>query len=155
MRAHRGHLGRMILGSALLGLFLAAFVAATLVPFQSEILFAGMIVAKPEQFAIILVVASVGNVLGSCLNYALGRGMVQLGLMQRFRIPEEALRRAEAWFRRWGVWSLLLSWLPLGDVLTVVAGTLRTPLWLFVTLVTVAKTGRYAVLGVLTLQLAG
>lgn len=145
----------MILGSALFGLFLAAFVAATLIPFQSEIIFAGMIVAEPERFGVILLVASVGNVLGSCLNYALGRGLMQLRVMERFRIPEEALRRAEAWFRRWGVWSLLLSWLPLGDVLTVVAGTLRTPFWLFAVLVTVAKTGRYVVLGLITLGFVG
>lgn len=145
----------MILGSALFGLFLAAFVAATLIPFQSEIIFAGMIVAEPERFGVILLVASVGNVLGSCLNYALGRGLMQLRVMERFRIPEEALRRAEAWFRRWGVWSLLLSWLPLGDVLTVVAGTLRTPFWLFAVLVSIAKTGRYVVLGLITLGFVG
>jgi membrane protein YqaA with SNARE-associated domain len=145
----------MILGSALFGLFLAAFVAATLIPFQSEIIFAGMIVAEPERFGVILLVASVGNVLGSCLNYALGRGLMQLRVMERFRIPEDALRRAEAWFRRWGVWSLLLSWLPLGDVLTVVAGTLRTPFWLFAVLVTIAKTGRYVVLGLITLGFVG
>lgn len=145
----------MILGSALFGLFLAAFVAATLIPFQSEIIFAGMIVAEPERFGVILMVASVGNVLGSCLNYALGRGLMQLRVMERFRIPEEALRRAEAWFRRWGVWSLLLSWLPLGDVLTVVAGTLRTPFWLFALLVSIAKTGRYLVLGLITLGFVG
>jgi membrane protein YqaA with SNARE-associated domain len=145
----------MILGSALFGLFLAAFVAATLVPFQSEIIFAGMIVAKPEQFAVILLVASIGNVLGSGLNYVLGRGLVQLRLLERFRIPEDALRRAEDWFRRWGVWSLLFSWLPLGDVLTVVAGTLRTPVWLFLLLVTIAKTGRYLVLGLITLGFVG
>ena len=145
----------MIFGSALFGLFLAAFVAATLIPFQSEIIFAGMIVAEPDRFGVILLVASVGNVLGSCLNYALGRGLMQLRVMERFRIPEEALRRAEAWFRRWGVWSLLLSWLPLGDVLTVVAGTLRTPFWLFAVLVTIAKTGRYVVLGLITLGFLG
>ncbi|MEZ5755721.1 MAG: YqaA family protein [Paracoccaceae bacterium] len=145
----------MILGSALLGLFLAAFVAATLVPFQSEILFAGMLVAQPERFGVILIVASVGNVLGSCLNYGLGRGLMRMPLPERIRVPEETLARAEAWFRRWGVWSLLLSWLPLGDVLTLVAGTLRTPLWLFVLLVTVAKTGRYLVLGLIVLGVFG
>jgi membrane protein YqaA with SNARE-associated domain len=75
--------------------------------------------------------------------------------MERFRIPEDALRRAEAWFRRWGVWSLLLSWLPLGDVLTVMAGTLRTPFWLFALLVSIAKTGRYVVLGLITLGFLG
>lgn len=145
----------MILGSALFGLFLAAFVAATLVPFQSEILFAGMLVAEPERFGVILLVASVGNVLGSCLNYALGRGLMRMPLPERLRVPEDTLARVESWFRRWGVWSLLLSWLPLGDVLTLVAGTLRTPLWLFVLLVTVAKTGRYLVLGLIVLGVFG
>ena len=44
------------------------------------------------------------------------------------------------------MWSLLLSWTPfLGDPLTVVAGLMRTPFWLFVTIVALAKTGRYAV----------
>ena len=83
----------MILGSALFGLFAAAFVAATLVPFQSEILFAGLIVAEPQAFWLILLVASVGNVLGSVLNYGLGRGLVAFRLLERFRIPEAALAR--------------------------------------------------------------
>lgn len=145
----------MIFGSALLGLFLAAFVAATPVPFQSEIIFGGMVVAEPERFWLILTVASVGNVLGSCVNYAIGRGLSVVSLPERFRISEAAMARAEGWFRRWGVWSLLLSWLPLGDVLTVVAGVLKTPVWLFVVLVTLAKTGRYLVLGLIVLGVIG
>ena len=145
----------MIFGSALLGLFLAAFVAATPVPFQSEIIFGGMVAAEPARFWLILAVASVGNTLGSCVNYALGRGLAGVALPARFRIPEAAMARAEAWFRRWGVWSLLLSWLPLGDVLTVVAGVLKTPVWLFVTLVALAKTGRYLVLGLIVLGVIG
>lgn len=145
----------MIFGSALLGLFLAAFVAATPVPFQSEIIFGGMVAAEPERFWLILTVASVGNVLGSCVNYAIGRGLAGVTLPQRFRIPEAAMNRAEGWFRRWGVWSLLLSWMPLGDVLTVVAGVLKTPVWLFAVLVTIAKTGRYLVLGLIVMGVIG
>lgn len=141
----------MIAGSALLGLFLAAFVAATPVPFQSEILFAAALVAEPESFAVILAVASVGNVLGSLLTYGLGRGLVSLRLPKRFEVPPQAMARAEGWFRRWGVWALLLSWAPLGDVLVLVSGALRTPVWLFLLLVGVAKTGRYLVLGLITL----
>lgn len=145
----------MVFGSALFGLFLAAFVAATPVPFQSEIIFGGMVAAEPERFWLILVVASIGNTLGSCVNYALGRGLAGMSLPERFRIPEPAMQRAEGWFRRWGVWSLLLSWMPLGDVLTVVAGVLRTPVWLFVALVSVAKTGRYLALGLVVLGVIG
>jgi len=145
----------MVFGSALFGLFLAAFIAATPVPFQSEIIFGGMLVAEPARFWVILAVASVGNTLGSCVNYTLGRGLAGMSIPERFRISEAAMQRAEAWFRRWGVWSLLLSWMPLGDVLTVVAGVLRTPVWLFVVLVALAKTGRYLVLGLIVTGFIG
>ena len=54
---------------------------------------------------------------------------------------------AEGWYRRYGRWSLLGAWLPVvGDPLTVVAGVLREPFWVFLALVTVAKGGRYLVL---------
>lgn len=145
----------MLFGSALFGLFVAAFVAATPVPFQSEIIFAGLLAADPAALWPILTVASVGNVLGSCVNYALGRGLARLPLPDRWRPSPATLARAEAWFGRWGVWSLLLSWMPLGDVLTVVAGTLRTPFWLFLLLVAVAKTGRYLVLALVVLGVIG
>ena len=149
----------MILATALLGLFAAAFVAATLVPFQSEVIFAGMVAARPDAVALIVLVASVGNTLGAFVNYAIGRGLLRLRqgsrLGGRLSIPDAALVRAQGWFARWGVWSLLLCWLPLGDVLTVVAGMARTPLWLFAALVAIAKTGRYVVLALLTLGLFG
>lgn len=149
----------MILGSALFGLFVAAFVAATLVPFQSEVIFAGLVATRADDVALILLVASVGNTLGAFVNYAIGRGLLRLREGSRFggrlSIPDEALARAQGWYARWGVWSLLLSWMPLGDVLTVVAGMARTPLWLFAALVAIAKTGRYVVLALLTLGLFG
>ena len=145
----------MLFGSALFGLFVAAFVAATPVPFQSEIIFAGLLAADPGAVWAILAVASGGNVLGSCVNYGLGRGLARFPLPARWRPTEATLARAEAWFQRWGRWSLLLSWLPLGDVLTVVAGTLRTPFWIFLALVAVAKTGRYLVLALIVLGVFG
>ncbi|WP_367166004.1 YqaA family protein, partial [Mesorhizobium sp.] len=66
-----------------------------------------------------------------------------------------ALDRATGWYRRYGRWSLLLSWMPIiGDPLTVVAGVLREPLWSFVAIVALAKISRYlavagAVLGLM------
>ena len=54
------------------------------------------------------------------------------------------MEKAQARFAKWGIWSLLLSWLPvIGDPLTFVAGVMRVPFWLFLLLVAVAKTGRY------------
>lgn len=131
---------------AILGLFFAAFLAATPVPFQSELVFLGLQAASWGVGTLVLV-ASVGNVLGSCVTYALGRGLGGLRDHPRFPIRPAQLARAEGWYGRWGFWSLLLSWAPGGDVLVAVAGLLRTPFPLFLILVAVAKTTRYAAVG--------
>ena len=128
---------------ALSGLFLAAFLAATPVPFQSEVVFLGLQAAGWPALTLVLA-ASAGNVLGSCVTYALGRGLGGLRDHPRFPIRPAQLARAEAWYARWGYWSLLISWAPGGDVLVAVAGLMRTPVLLFVLLVTLAKTLRYA-----------
>ena len=131
---------------SLLGLFAAAFGAATLLPFQSEIVFAAMQAAGTAPVWALLLVASVGNTLGSVVNYVMGRGIERFRHRRWFPVTETQLERAQAWYARWGVWSLLLSWAPFGDAITVVAGVLRTRWWVFLSLVALAKTGRYAVL---------
>jgi membrane protein YqaA with SNARE-associated domain len=135
---------------SLAGLFAAAFGAATLLPFQSEIVFVAVQLRGEAALWAILLVASVGNVLGSVVNYAIGRGVDRFKSGRWFPVGEVALARAQHWWHRWGVWTLLLSWAPMGDAFTVVAGMMRTPVWLFVLLVAVAKTGRYAVLAAAT-----
>jgi membrane protein YqaA with SNARE-associated domain len=130
---------------ALSGLFLAAFLAATPVPFNSELVFLGLLAGGWSAWSLVLV-ASVGNVLGSCVTYGLGRWLGHFRDHPRFPIRPAQLARAEAWFARWGLWSLLLSWAPGGDLLVAVAGLLRVPLPLFLALVTLAKTARYAAL---------
>lgn len=132
--------------AGLTGLFLAAFGAATVLPFQSEIVFAGMQAAGAAPVATLVIVASVGNTLGAVVNYVLGRGGARLA-HGRWRVAsEKQLARAEAIWARWGVWTLLLSWAPFGDAFTVIAGLMRTPVAVFLVLVTLAKTGRYIVL---------
>lgn len=128
------------------GLFLAAFGAATLLPFQSEVVFAAMQAAGTAPLAAMLVVASLGNTLGSVVNYWMGLGLERFRDRRWFPASARQMERAQAWYQRWGVWTLLLSWAPLGDAVTVVAGVMRTPFWLFLTLVALAKTGRYLVL---------
>ena len=76
----------------------------------------------------------------------MGRGIERFRHRRWFPVTETQLERAQAWYARWGVWSLLLSWAPFGDAITVVAGVLRTRWWVFLSLVALAKTGRYAVL---------
>ena len=133
------------------GLFMAAFTAATLLPAQSEILVVGLLLTDHPLW-LVLAVASVGNVLGSVVNWFLGRGIERLHTRRWFPVSPTALARAEGWYRHYGRWSLLLAWAPIiGDPLTIVAGVLRESFWVFLLLVSVAKTGRYLVLAAATL----
>ena len=86
------------------------------------------------------------------INWALGRFLLMFQARRWFPVSQDQLARAEAWYHRYGRWSLLGSWLPIvGDPLTVVAGVLREPIGPFLVLVTVAKFGRYLVLAMATL----
>ena len=132
------------------GLFAVAFLAATIFPAQSEIVLAAMLVAEHYPAWALVAVASVGNILGSIVNWFLGRFIARLEGSRWFPVNRGQVLQAEGWYRKWGRWSLLLSWAPfVGDPLTVVAGVLREPLPAFVVLVTVAKVGRYVVVAFL------
>lgn len=138
----------------LAALFFAAFLAATLVPAQSEAVLVALILQNSWPVWVLLAVASVGNVMGSALNWALGRFLSGYRDRRWFPVSDKRFDQAIGWYRRWGHWSLLGSWLPVvGDPLTCVAGVLREPFWRFLLLVGLAKTGRYAVLAAATLAL--
>ncbi|MBP9955838.1 YqaA family protein [Geopseudomonas guangdongensis] len=135
-----------------LGLFLAAFGAASLLPLQSEAVLVGLLLAESHPVAALLVVATAGNLLGSLLNWWLGRSLDRFRHRRWFPVGAAQLDRAQHWYRRYGRWSLLLSWLPVvGDPLTLVAGMLRESLWVFLLLVGLAKGLRYLALAALTL----
>lgn len=132
--------------SALGALFGAAFGAATILPFQSEFVFAAVQLGTDLPLALIILIASIGNTLGSVVNYVIGLFIESWQGSRWFPVSRRQMIRAERWYARWGVWTLLLSWAPFGDGFTVVAGVMRTNLWLFLALVAAAKTGRYIVL---------
>ena len=133
------------------GLFAAAFLAATILPAQSEAVFVGLLLSGRYDTAALLFWATAGNTLGAVVNYALGRLVERFRDRRWFPISSAAFDRAAGWYRRYGVWTLLLSWAPIGgDALTVAAGAARTPLPLFTALVLVAKGGRYLVLAWVT-----
>lgn len=136
------------------GLFLMALAAATILPMQSEAALIGLLVSGAYPVWLLVTVASLGNVLGSAINWLLGRGIERYSDRRWFPVTPAALDRAQRWYRRYGKWSLLLSWVPIvGDPLTVVAGVAREPFPVFLALVAVAKVGRYAVLTAATLGL--
>ena len=139
----------------LAGMFLAALVAATLIPAQSEAVLVALILQGEHPVWVLLVVATGGNVLGSVVNWGLGRFLSRFSDRHWFPVSQSQMDRATRWYARWGHWSLLGAWLPVvGDPLTLAAGVLREPLWRFVLIVTLAKGGRYVVLAWITVQLA-
>lgn len=132
------------------GLFMVALIAATIFPLQSEALLAGLLIAGKQPVWALIAVASVGNVIGSTINWILGRSIERFRNRRWFPIKARALDRAEGWYRKFGRWTLLLSWTPvIGDPLTMIAGVLREPLWSFLIIVSIAKTARYIVIAAL------
>ena len=125
----------------------SAFLAATLLPASSEAMLAGLVVAEAAPIALLLAVASGFNTAGSCVNWLLGRAAERLKDHHWFPVSGESLERAQVWYQRYGIWSLLASWVPIiGDPLTVAAGVMRTPFAVFLPMVALAKTARYAVI---------
>ena len=135
------------------GLFLIAFGAATILPLQSEWVVVGLLLDGIHPWEVVVLVASLGNILGSMVNWLLGRSFAHFQNRRWFPVNQKNMTRAEEWYHRYGRASLLLSWVPIiGDPLTIAAGVLREPLWSFALLVGLAKLGRYLALTAVTLN---
>jgi membrane protein YqaA with SNARE-associated domain len=133
--------------SAIAGLFASAFLAGSILPAQSEAVLAALLLQGFASPWLLVGVATLGNVGGAVLNYGLGRSAKRFRHRRWFPLSAAGWERSAVWFNRWGVATLLLSWLPIvGDGFTLLAGAARTPFPLFLVLVTLAKGGRYLVL---------
>ena len=129
-----------------LTMFASAFLAATIVPFASEITLAAALAAG-GAVPWLVVVATLGNTLGAIVNWVLGRYIERFRGRRWFPANARQLERAQAWFRRYGVWTLLLAWVPVvGEPLTVIAGAMRVRIVPFLILVATGKGLRYVVL---------
>ena len=132
-------------------IFISAFGAATILPFYSEIAVAAGLQQGADPWMVWLV-ASVGNTAGAVVNWLIGRYLLHFRERRWFPFKQDQLDQGQRWFNKYGVWTLLFAWLPVGgDALTLIAGVLRVPLWFFVLLVGIGKGLRYAVV-ILTLQ---
>jgi membrane protein YqaA with SNARE-associated domain len=106
-----------------------------------------MVALSEHSLITLFTVASVGNILGSLLNYGLGRYALRFGSRKWFPVSVDHLAKAQKWFTKWGNFSVLLAWVPIiGDPITVAAGVMKMNFALFTFLVTLSKTTRYAVL---------
>ena len=93
-------------------LFAAAFLSATILPFGSEAVLVGMLLAEQGPWWLLILAASLGNTLGSVANWFLGRFLARFEGRRWFPVRREGIARAEAWYHRYGRWTLLLSWVP-------------------------------------------
>ena len=122
--------------TGLWGLFISAFVSATILPGNSEIVMVAVLAKFPNLFWETIVVATIGNTMGGMTSYAVGR-----------IVPNKVERKALGWMRRYGAWSLLLSWVPvIGDALCVAAGWFRINPWLALVMLAIGKCARYLVI---------
>ena len=125
-------------------LFLSAFGAATLLPLQSEAVLVGLLAQTQYPVWLLIAVASLGNILGSCVNWWLGLKVEQYKNKKWFPVSEQKMLQAQGIYQKYGFWSLLLSWVPItGDPITLIAGLLKENFVRFLLMVSIAKIGRY------------
>ena len=130
-----------------LTIFFLSFLAATILPFSSEIGLASLLALDTYNNVLLLVLASCGNILGSCINWLLGNYSRRFENKKWFPFNKKNLLKASNWFERYGKWSLLLSWVPvIGDPITFIAGTMKTKFKTFILLVSISKISRYLVI---------
>jgi membrane protein YqaA with SNARE-associated domain len=136
----------LFLGHPLIWVFIIGFLSATLLPGGSEALVITQSCLGQPLLGLWLA-ASISNTLGSVVNWALGRYLLHFENRRLFPIKPQQRLKAEAYFQRWGYWSLLFAWLPVvGDPLTLVAGVLKVPWLPFLLLVALGKALRYGVI---------
>mgnify|MGYP006103470185 FL=1 len=125
-------------------LFIISFLAATILPLSSELTLAGLIATYNYNNLLLLIAASLGNILGSIVNWILGFYSRNLISKKWFLFKDEQIKRSSNWFNKFGKWSLLFAWVPIiGDPLTLAAGLLRVKFTEFLILVSIGKVFRY------------
>lgn len=128
-------------------LFLSSLIAATLFPAGSEAALLAICAKVDVAVWILLFVASVGNVLGACISYGLGAYMLHYQDRKWFPMKQDKVEKYKKFYEKWGVWSLLLAWVPIiGDPLTFLAGVFKAARLPFLIMVSIGKVGRYALL---------
>lgn len=143
----------MITTEIYIGLFLSSLLSATILPGQSEIALTSLIILNNHSLSFLVFIASLGNVLGSLLNWFIGCKLERFKKKKWFPVTELQLKKASNWYHKYGKWTLLLSWVPfVGDPITIVAGIFRISIMHFILIVSFAKTMRYVFIAFIALN---
>ena len=129
-----------------MGMLIAAFLAASILPFSSEAVMVGLQAAGLDPVALIAY-GTIGNVLGSMFNYTIGRLGKMEWIEKYLHVKKEDLDKAHKFMAGKGAWMGLLSVIPvIGDVITVALGLMRANVVIVVISVTISKLARYMLL---------
>lgn len=131
-------------------LFILSFLAATIIPIGSEWLLV-VLILNGKSVEMVVIVATIGNYLGASTTYLIGLWGSEFLTQKILRVKKSAQSRAENFYKKYGAWSLLLSWLPIiGDPLCLIGGGLRLHFGIFSVFVFVGKLARYTIIAQVT-----
>ena len=106
-----------------------------------------MVATDNYNLVLLLIFASLGNISGSIINFILGKKILILKDKKWFPVSPTQLSRSQFIFNKYGVWSILLAWVPIiGDPITILSGTLNVNFFKFLLLVSISKISRYVFL---------
>jgi membrane protein YqaA with SNARE-associated domain len=128
-------------------LFLSAFLSATFLPGSSEAVLIGLLASAQGTPVALIATASLGNIAGATVNWSIGWYFLHFKDRPWFPLKDATNARAQAWFARYGIWSLLFSWVPvIGDPLTLVSGIMQVPFGRFLLFVAIGKVLRFVLI---------
>jgi membrane protein YqaA with SNARE-associated domain len=134
---------------AFIGLFLSAFLAATLIPAQSEIGLGYLVINTDYSMVLLVTVANLGNTAGATINWFIGLEVARSVVNSKRMKPLTRYWTIINWYKKYGQWTLLLSWAPfIGVPITVIAGVFKVPPKTFLLIVALAKTSRYILIAI-------
>lgn len=134
-----------LIGFGYVGLFLASFLAATILPFSSEIVFSGVIAAGLNLWTC-TIIATIGNFLGGMTCYYIGK-LGKVEWMEKYlKIPEEKINKMLLFLEGKGAWTAFFVFLPgVGDIIAVAMGYMRANIWIVSISMFLGKLIRYII----------
>ena len=139
------HISSILIEFGPWGMFIAALLSGTILPFSSEVVMVGLLAVGVSPWTL-LCAASVGNVIGGITCYYIGRATTPKRIQQIFGIKPQNMERARRLIERWGIWIGFFCWIAvLGDAILVTLGIMRSNASLTLITMAIGKTVRYLV----------